>query len=162
MSYAATDALEWIEHYWTQFADWFLTQPLFAQILIIVGIVAIIVLAAILVYYIVKGVAYLLYYLAKGLYHLFKAIILAFTKLFKAIYKSIQGRSDQPVPSYQQPQNNTKSTVVSVKNPEEISFCYECGKFYSDNVKNLLHSKGSAFCEQCGKNLTTNPIKVKI
>ena len=66
------------------------TIPLFGQILIIVGIVAILILTAILVYYIVKGVAYLIYYLAKGIYHLFRAIILGLSKLFKGIYKKIR------------------------------------------------------------------------
>ncbi|MBY8982044.1 MAG: hypothetical protein KGD57_03785 [Candidatus Lokiarchaeota archaeon] len=171
MSDWATQGLEWIEYYWGQFADWFLAQPLFAQILFVVLICTMIVLAAILVYYIIKGVAYLLYYLAKGIYHLLKAIGLGLYKLFKGIYKKIQGRPNQPVPPYQSPQNYNKPHIndvnsnynrITVKTPSERHFCSVCGKQYSTKVNNLLKSKGSAFCEYCGENLNTNPIEIEI
>ncbi len=162
MSDIANNALEWIEYYWTQFAEWFLAQPLFGQILIIIGIVAALILSGILVYYIIKGVAYLIYYLAKGLYHLFKALILGFAKIFKRAYKSVQGRTDQPVSSYKYGEYNNGASVVIEKRPGKISFCSECGKAFSTNVKTLLNTKGSAFCEQCGKNLLVKPIEVNI
>ena len=39
-----TELLEWIEYHWNQFADWFLAQPLFAQILFVILIAAIVVI----------------------------------------------------------------------------------------------------------------------
>ena len=168
-----TEVLEWIGYYWNQFTDWFLSQPLFAQILFVILILAIVVIAVILTYYVIKGVAYFIYYLVLGLYYLFKAIILGLYKLFKKIYKKIQGRSNQPIPPYQNyhtpivnsklvDQSNLKIEKIGVKYPGETRFCSECGMEFSVKVMDLLKSKGTAFCEQCGRKQAFNPIKIEI
>ena len=54
--------------YWQAFMEWFAGIPLLGQILIIVGVFAILVLALIGVYYLLKGLAYLIYYILKGIY----------------------------------------------------------------------------------------------
>ena len=56
--------------YWEQFLSWFLEIPLPGQILMIVGVIAILALVCVGVYYLLKGVAYLVYYVLKGVGYL--------------------------------------------------------------------------------------------
>ena len=78
--------------YWEQFVEWFLGMPIYAQVLLIVGAVAAIVLAVIIVYYVLKGVAHLVYYILKGTYLLIKGIFVGIYKLFEELYYVISGK----------------------------------------------------------------------
>ena len=77
---------------WHEIIDWFLVQPIYAQVLVLIGVFAVLTLAVILVYYILKGVAYLIYYLLKGIYYLLRGIGLLFYKIFEALYYAISGK----------------------------------------------------------------------
>ena len=63
---------------WEQFIEWFLSMPIEAQVLVIVGVVASLILAGIIVYFVLKGVAYLVYYILKGVYLLLKGIFVGY------------------------------------------------------------------------------------
>ena len=68
---------------WEEIVDWYLTQPLYGQILVLVGLIALLALAVVILYYVLKGVAYLVYYVLKGVYYLLKGIGLLFYKIFE-------------------------------------------------------------------------------
>ena len=77
---------------WHEIVDWFLLQPIYAQVLVLIGVFAVLTLAVILVYYVLKGVCYLIYYLLKGIFYLFKGIGLLFYKVFEGLYYAISGK----------------------------------------------------------------------
>ena len=148
---------------WQEIVDWFLAQPLYGQILVIVGAVAILALAVVIVYYVLKGVAYLIYYVLKGVYYLLKGIGLLFYKIFEALYYAISGK---PKPGSQDKQNQEviqkhvqvysyPQKLVQVVEPE-ASFCTECGSRFSENMMIQLKEKGFVYCIHCGKNFKSD------
>ncbi|GAG92076.1 unnamed protein product, partial [marine sediment metagenome] len=78
--------------YWEVFAEWFLGMPIYFQVLLIIGAVATIVLAVIIVYYVLKGAAHLIYYVLKGTYLLIKGIFVGIYKLFEELFYVISGK----------------------------------------------------------------------
>ncbi|MFX0027762.1 MAG: hypothetical protein ACFE8B_01010 [Candidatus Hermodarchaeota archaeon] len=141
---------------WEDPIGWFLELPLLTQILLIIGILALLIGVIILVYYILKGVAYLLYYLFKGLYYLFKGIFVGLYKLFEALYYAISGKPKKekkiltPVPEHSPipiQQNLTHYEIDQAKIP---SYCTECGYKLTESMQSLLISRGIAFCFKCG------------
>ena len=82
---AIQDFLHGLGPYWQAMLDWFLGLPLFGQILVIAGAIAILVLSIVLVYYVIKGVAYLVYYILKGVYYLIYGLFYGLYKLWRAI-----------------------------------------------------------------------------
>ena len=142
---------------WSDPIGWFLEFPLFGQVLIIIGLIALTIAALVLAYYILKGVAYLLYYLFKGLYLLFKAIFTGIYKLFEELYYTISGKPRKkaqkitlpPTEPIVSPENIPKSQeVTDVKIPY---YCTECGQKITDSMNTLLSSRDVAFCFYCGK-----------
>ena len=87
------DELYYISTTWQEIVDWFLLQPVYAQVLVLIGVFAVLTLAVILVYYILKGVGYLVYYILKGVYYLLKGIGLLFYKIFEGLYYAISGKT---------------------------------------------------------------------
>ncbi|MBD3211151.1 MAG: hypothetical protein GF311_00980 [Candidatus Lokiarchaeota archaeon] len=158
---------DWFGVYWNEFVDWFMIQPLFAQVLVVAGIFAILSLTLVLVYYIIKGLVYLVYYILKGTFYLFKYVGLGIYKLFKALYYAVSGKQDlskQPVqynvihPS--QPYLKQREIpVIRVKEPNKVRFCSECGSGFSEKAYDLLNSRGTVFCENCGKKYNSAPIE---
>ena len=59
---------------WEEIVNWFVILPIYGQILILVGVIAILALVITLVYYLLKGLAYLVYYILKGAYYLLKGL----------------------------------------------------------------------------------------
>ena len=57
---------------YNEFVEWYLVQPIYGQILAIIGIIALLALAVTLIYYVIKGIAYLIFYILKGIYYLLK------------------------------------------------------------------------------------------
>jgi hypothetical protein len=101
---------------WEAIVNWFVIQPIYIQILIVVGAIAIVALAITLVYYVLKGAAYLVYYMLKGAYSLFKGIGIFFYGAFEALYYEITGKptlGTKPAPQSEVSQAN--------KNPEPIA-----------------------------------------
>jgi len=157
-----------LEYYWQQFLNWFLEIPLYGQILIIAGAIAIVVLICVGVYYLLKGIAYLIYYILKGvgylIYYIFKGIYL----LFEGLYYLISGK-EKPVKQVKQSKVEVSAPViekqvVSVQKPQPsaISFCSECGNKFSESMITQLKTRGRTFCIHCGEGLTDNPIEVVI
>jgi hypothetical protein len=132
-----------------EFSNWFFKQPFFAQILTTIGIFAIMCLILIAVYYIIKG------------------IILLIKKIIRKVKKRLERRSDYPLqpasnpyisgnqkkPGNKQSQEieDSKKKEIIVHYPKRVKYCSECGMKFSDKVKNILNSRGSAFCQYCGK-----------
>jgi predicted Zn-ribbon and HTH transcriptional regulator len=156
--------------YWEEFASWFLNIPIYGQILVIFGAVAILIIAGVLVYYILKGIAYLVYYIIKGIYLLLKGIILGIYKLFRELYYDISGKP-KPV------KDNNEEEVLSVnsKVSEQIkpisselqiinpnaAFCSECGFQFSEKMLQQLSENGLLYCVNCGKGYKSNLIVVE-
>lgn len=156
--------------YWKEFASWFLNIPIYGQVLVIFGAVAILILAGVLVYYILKGVAYLVYYILKGTYLLLKAIFLGIYKLFEELYYAITGKP-KPVK-----ENEVKEDISLVsKVPKEIedisselqlinpnaAYCSECGAQFSEKMLQQLSESGIVYCVNCGKGFKSNLIVVE-
>jgi hypothetical protein len=157
---------------WEEIVNWFLAQPIYAQILVLVGVVALLVLAVVIVYYVLKGVAYLIYYVLKGVYYLLKGIGLLFYKIFEALYYAISGK---PKPEPSTPVQVQQAVIRVEKEPEpiiptqetyqpvnpEVTFCSECGSKFSESMIQTLSSKGFVYCIHCGKGFQTNSMKIE-
>lgn len=158
---------------WEEIVNWFVAQPLYGQILVLIGLVAVLALAVVIVYFVLKGVAYLVYYVLKGVYYLLKGIGLLFYKLFEGLYYAISGKpkpestevEEQPAP----PQ------VIVVKEPEpitpiqriyqtvqpDVAFCSECGSPFSNSMVQTLSNKGIVFCTRCGHGFKAHSVKIE-
>ena len=137
---------------WQEIVDWFLVQPLYGQILVLVGVIAVLALAVVIVYYVLKGVAYLVYYILKGVYYLLKGIGLLFFKICEGLYYVISGK---PKPGSQQQQIQPQFSKPVIQNAQivrpEVAFCSECGNKFTDSMLRTLSEKNEAFCIHCGK-----------
>lgn len=151
---------------WQAIVEWFLAQPIYAQVLVLIGVFAILILAVILVYYILKGVGYLVYYVLKGVYYLLKGIGLLFYKAFEGLYYAISGKP-RPNPccapaQEQQVQPQVKQEeepIVPIQKSEqivrpEVAYCSECGNRFSDSMLQTLSERGVAYCIHCGNKKT--------
>ncbi|MFW9936502.1 MAG: hypothetical protein ACFFD5_02560 [Candidatus Thorarchaeota archaeon] len=145
-----------------EFMNWFLTIPMYGQILVIVGIVASLILAVVIVYYVLKGVAYLIYYILKGVYLLLKGIGLGLYKLAEALYYAISGKPkpvkeeiEQEEPIVQAPIQKVPEPVKPIEpryqsiNPN-AAYCSECGGEFTSKMHEQLAESGVAFCVHCG------------
>ncbi|NVM17422.1 MAG: hypothetical protein HWN80_06875 [Candidatus Lokiarchaeota archaeon] len=162
--------------YWQEFIEWFLGMPIYAQVLLIVGAVAVIVLAVILVYFVLKGVAYLIYYILKGTYLLLKAIFLGIYKLFEELYYTISGKP-KPIKEFsdkkcyeqpEAPQQSYEEQEIIVPSQKEIQiiqpdavFCSECGTQYTERMLEQLRGNGIAYCVYCGKGYKSTEVEVE-
>ena len=152
--------------YWTEFMNWFLSIPIYAQVLFIIGALAVLVLAVIIVYYVLKGTAYLIYYILKGTFLLLKGIFVGIYKLFEELYYTISGKPkpvkapsdkkccEQPEP----PQQSYEEREIIVPSHKEIQiilpdavYCSECGSQYTERMLEQLKQNGIAYCVYCGK-----------
>jgi hypothetical protein len=160
--------------YWQEFLQWFLSVPLYGQVLVVVGAVAVLILAVVLVYYVLKGVAYLVYYILKGVYHLLKAIFLGIYKIFEELYYAISGKP-RPVKKEEQKEEEPEEIQVEKAEPEieikpivkkivmiqpDAAYCSECGNQFTEQMQQKLSENGEAFCVYCGKGYKSNVIEV--
>lgn len=145
---------------WQAIVEWFLAQTIYAQILVLIGVFAVLTLAVILVYYILKGVGYLVYYLLKGVYYLLKGIGLLFYKAFEGLYYLISGKpkpQSNPTPEQQAPpqMKQEEEPIVPIQKSEqivrpEVAYCSECGNRFTDTMLQTLLERGVAYCIHCG------------
>ncbi|MFW9972309.1 MAG: hypothetical protein ACFFDF_19140 [Candidatus Odinarchaeota archaeon] len=145
--------LENIGVWYNTFVEWYLQQPLYGQVLAIIGIVALLALLITLIYYLVKGIAYLVYYIIKGIFYLLKYIGYGIFKLFQGFYLIVSGESKSKTKNYNQisHQNN------SIKEPIVfIAYCSECGKKVTNKMKYHLETHEIVFCVNCGTRLRRN------
>jgi len=156
--------------YWEDFVRWFFQIPIYGQVLVLFGAVALLILVGILVYYILKGVAYLIYYLLKGIYLLLKGIFIGIYKLFRELYYILSGK---PKPVKQQENDNKmdepikvsqkiepKQSELRIINPNAI-YCSECGSQFTSKMQQQLSENGIVYCVNCGKGYKTNLIVVE-
>jgi hypothetical protein len=135
---------------YNEFVEWYLVQPIYGQLLSIVGIIALLSLAVVAIYYVIKGIAYLIYYTLKGIYYLLKGIGLGFSKLCEGFYNLVSGKSKT------KKQTENKDLLVEEqinRSNNKILYCTECGKKFSENMMNKLLSIGNVFCVNCGKEI---------
>ena len=139
---------ESINMLYNDFVEWYLLQPIFAQIFVIIGIIVILALAVTLVYYIIKGIAYLVYYILKGVFYLLRGIGFAFFKLFEGFYNIVSGKT-----KFQQKRKIISDTAHITNNDRRYDtiFCSECGKKFSEKMVQQLDTANNAFCVSCGK-----------
>ena len=147
--------------YWQEFAAWFLSLPLFYQIIVGVGIATIVILLIIGVYYLLKGIAYLVYYILKGVYYIIKGISIGIYRALKWFYYLLVGKPKpeeneseitQPVVAQPIP----KTTVQeSTEEPESeiVRYCPECGVEFTSIMTIQLNKDGYVYCSYCGKKL---------
>ena len=156
---------------WEEIVNWFVIQPIYGQILILVGVFALLALAIVLVYYILKGVAYLVYYILKGTYYLLKGIGLLFYKACEALYYVISGETKPGNVSVQQPvapqiEKQPEPIIPIQKNHQHIqpdaAFCTECGTKFTYIMLKTLSNNGSVFCIQCGRGFQANSLEIEI
>ena len=156
------DGFEWFNYYWTEFIEWFLAAPLIAQILVIIGIVTIIVLTIVLVYYIAKGICLLLTYIGKGIYKLFKALSTAVEGKTEEKEQSQQIHYVQAVEPRPVVQKTPQITKTNTNALGKAHFCTECGVKFPEKVMSSLDSRGFAFCQQCGSKSEINQVQISI
>ncbi|MFX1345521.1 MAG: hypothetical protein ACFFBC_04675 [Promethearchaeota archaeon] len=136
--------------WYNEFIEWYSVQPIYGQVLAIVGIIALLSLAIVAIYYVIKGIAYLIYYILKGIYYLLKGIGLGFSKLCEGFYNLISGKNKTKKPT----ENNNLLAGDQINRFNNcILYCTECGKRFSENMMNKILSIGNVFCVNCGKEL---------
>jgi hypothetical protein len=148
-------------------------MPIYLQALLIIGVLAVIVLAVIIVYYVLKGVAHLVYYVLKGTYLLIKGIFVGIFKLFEELYYVISGKPrpvkessdkeccEQPEPHQEQEVILPSHKEIQIVQPDAI-FCSECGTQYSESMIEQLKQNGIAYCVYCGKGYKSSEIRVEL
>jgi len=161
--------------YWQEFLQWFLSIPIYGQVLVVVGAVAVLILAGIIVYYVLKGVAYLVYYILKGVYLLLKGIFLGLYKLFEELYYGITGKP-RPVKKEKEPEVEPHVSDAQVEEPRietptvikhispiqpDAAYCSECGNQFTEQMQQKLHENGNVFCVFCGKGYKSNVIVIE-
>jgi len=154
--------------YWQEIVDWFVVQPIYGQILMLVGVIALLALAVVIVYYVLKGVAYLVYYILKGVYYLLKGIGLLIYKIFEALYYNISGKPKPGTPQQQNQPQISKTVIQNIpiqKNFQdvhpEVSYCSECGNKFSGSMLNTLSENKVVYCIHCGKGFHENSIGIE-
>ena len=145
------------------FVKWYLAQPIYGQILVLMGIFALLTLIVVGLYYLIKGIAYLVYYVLKGAYYLVKGIFLGLYGLMEGLYHAISGKTK---PESKETENRKEKDVqelktVDLKLPaqrfveQEVSahalYCTDCGVKFSEEMVQALDSRGYGYCETCGK-----------
>ncbi|MHA2281008.1 MAG: hypothetical protein ACXAC5_09160 [Promethearchaeota archaeon] len=133
--------------WYNEFINWYLEQPIYGQILSIIGIIAILALIIIIVYYIIKGIVYLIYYILKGIYYLLKGIGLMFFKLSEGFYYLVSGKKKPE----KLMKNECPQRIIGGTN--KIFYCSECGIVLSAKMVNQMFSQNIAYCVNCGKGL---------
>ncbi|MHA1105526.1 MAG: zinc ribbon domain-containing protein [Promethearchaeota archaeon] len=161
--------------HWQEFLQWFLSVPIYGQVLVVVGAVAILILAVVVVYYVLKGVAYLIYYVLKGVYLLLKAIFLGLYKLFEELYYSVSGKP-RPVKKEKEPESEHDISIAQVQEPQietppvikqmspiqpDAAYCSECGNQITEQMQQKLQENGNVFCVYCGKGYKYNVLEIK-
>ncbi|MDX1798445.1 MAG: hypothetical protein R3255_07340 [Candidatus Lokiarchaeia archaeon] len=143
--------LENIGLWFNTFIEWYIEQPLYGQVLVIIGIVAVLALTVTLLYYIIKGVAYLIYYIIKGVFYLLKYIGFGIYKLFEGFYFLVSGKSK--LKTKKNKEINIEHKTLNYQQVLPLKFCSECGKRISTSMKNHLKSNENVFCVNCGTRL---------
>ena len=157
---------------WEEIVNWFIVQPIYGQILVLVGVFALLALAVVIAYYVLKGVVYLVYYVIKGVYYLLKGIGLLFYKICLALYYAISGK---PKPESNIPAQVNQAPIQVEKELEpitpiqktyqpvhpDVAFCSECGSSFSNSMIQTLSNKGFVYCIHCGKGFQANSMKIE-
>ncbi|MFW9826767.1 MAG: hypothetical protein ACFFEY_03995 [Candidatus Thorarchaeota archaeon] len=139
--------LEDLRIWFNEIIDWYLIQPPYGQILVIIGVVVLLALTITLVYYILKGIAYLIYYIIKGIYYVLKGIGYGFYKLFEWLYFLISGKSKR---SLQKKIETPIQNEIIGKTGIHFEFCTECGIKVTEKMRKHLLTHGKVFCISCG------------
>lgn len=134
--------------WYNEFITWYSVQPIYGQIFVIIGLIALLALAIIVAYYIIKGIAYLIYYILKGVYYLLKGIGLGFFKLWEGFYYLVSGEEK---PSKQSKNEDSQIETNTFEHNNILLFCSECGQRFSIKMTNHIYASGTVFCANCGK-----------
>jgi len=141
------DIVDTLSLWYNEFVDWYLTQPIYGQILVIVGIIAILALIIVVLYYVLKGIAYLIYYILKGIYLILKGIGLGIYKLCEGFYYLVARKFRPPK---QTESEDSEKESDQIKLNISLLYCSECGKRFSKKMINNIYNSGIAYCIFCG------------
>jgi hypothetical protein len=133
------------------FVNWFFEQPLYGQILVIIGIIALLALVVTIIYYIIKGIAYLIYYIIKGVYYLLKGIGYGLYKLCNGFYLLVSGKTKSS--TQKSIENDIQKNTINT-GQYSIQYCNECGNRISEKMIKHLEINGMVFCVKCGRQFT--------
>ena len=162
--------------YWEEIMNWFLGIPIYAQVLVVIGAMCVLIVSVIIVYYVLKGTAYLIYYVLKGVYLLIKGIFTGMYKLFEELYYAISGKpkpikesTDKICCGSSEPlQESYEEREIIVPARKEIQviqldamYCSECGSQYTERMFEQLRVNGIAYCVYCGKGYKSNKAEVE-
>lgn len=153
------DIIDNLYLWYNEFIEWYSVQPIYGQILSIIGIIAILALLVTLIYYVIKGIAYLVYYVLKGIYLLLKYIGLGIFKLCEGFYKLVSGevKVNKHVDT-----NNDSNVIQPAMTQMNVLFCNECGKMFSEKMIRKIKLHGNVFCAHCGKEFTLNEYQISL
>ncbi|TFF98010.1 MAG: hypothetical protein EU547_02740 [Promethearchaeota archaeon] len=158
-----------LRSYLIAFVNYFVEAPLFAQILMGIGLFALIAISITLIYYIAKGIYLLIKKICQGIY-----------KLGQKIYRFIEQKieefehtdychqwcraKDSRDGDSSESNISQKEKKIIVKNPQRVKFCSFCGEALSSRALNILAKDGRAFCENCGRihEIAENSSKIEI
>lgn len=145
--------------WYNEFIEWYLVQPIYGQILSIIGIIALLALVITLVYYVIKGIAYLIYYFLKGIYLLLKGIGLGIFKLCEGFYKLVSGEIKIKKPTTE---NNVYNGNQDNQIKSNLIYCNECGRRFSEKMMRKILSRENVFCTNCGKEFYFSEFQISL
>ncbi len=136
------------------FVGWYLNLPLPAQIALVVGGIAVAILAIILAAYLIKWIFMALIYLIKGIIKSVKWGVKQVKDAAKAPYQSPASVQEKDPFTNKLPV--APLAPIRTKTPDDTlpRFCPRCGTPLEANVRTRLGSGQSAFCSQCGASLS--------
>ena len=134
--------------WYNEFVEWYLFQPIYGQVLSIIGIITLLTLVVTLIYYVIKGIAYLIYYILKGSYLLLKGIGLGIYKLCEGFYKLVSG--EIKIKKSSENGNLYSGNQFNAVQSNNL-YCNECGKRFSEKMMRKIQTNGNVYCIHCGK-----------
>ncbi|MFX1278541.1 MAG: hypothetical protein ACFFA3_03940 [Promethearchaeota archaeon] len=149
------DIIDNLYLWYNEFIEWYSVQPIYGQILSIIGIIALLALLVTLIYYVIKGIAYLVYYILKGIYLLLKYIGLGIFKLCEGFYKLVSGEMKID-------NTNDSNLIQPAMTQTNVLFCNECGRKFSEKMIRKIRLHGNVFCVHCGKEFTLKEYQISL
>jgi len=151
--------------WYNEFLEWYSEQPIYGQILALIGVFAVLAVIITLVYYLIKGIGYLIYYIIKGIYFLLKGIGFGFYKLCRGFYNLVSGKTKSktqnesllPPDEISKDQSLQPHSLIGAVQPN-LMYCTECGNKFSEKMINNLKTNKITFCIHCGKRFELNEI----
>ncbi len=153
----AVNGLSSISETFLAFRGWLHSLPVFNQILIFIGLVALTVGFCTIIYYIVKGAFVLSIELLKTSINILKTIIQSISRHIHAPkhYSKTTQRYRTDINKVYKPasQIETHRPATSKMEASRQIHCPECGQSFTPEMIQVMQEQHHVFCEYCGKSL---------